>query len=102
MPLENTAILKILKAGFYTQFLCSYLYNLTDHRSFKQINVPCSCARPSLSENFRVLGKYKALEAMGAMEGTVQEGSIPTWMEVPFSQLFFKSTILQIFIWKYL
>ena len=27
---------------------------------------------------------------MGAMEGTEQEGSIPTWMEVPFSQLFFK------------
>ena len=42
-----------------------------------------------LSENFRVFCKYKANVAMGAMEGTVQEGSIPTWMEVVFVTIFF-------------
>ena len=37
-----------------------------------------------LSEKFRVLCKYKAKVAIGAIEGTVQEGSIPTRVEVVF------------------
>ena len=43
---------------------------------------------PFLSENFRVWCKYDAIEAMGAMYGTVQEGSIPTWMKSSSTQLF--------------
>ena len=42
-----------------------------------------------LSENSRVLCKYKAKVAMRAMEGTVQEGNTPTWMEVVFVTTFF-------------
>ena len=53
--------------------------------------------------NFRALCKYKANVAMGAMEGTVQEGSIPTWMEVVFVTTFFSQKFpkyfLQRFIW---
>ena len=59
----------------------------TDNSILKQTNIPCTCARTCLfflSENFRVLCKYKAKVAMRAMEGTVQEGIIPTWMEVIF------------------
>ena len=36
-----------------------------------------------------MLCKYKAEVAMGAMEGTVQEGSLPTWIEVFFATTFF-------------
>ena len=48
-----------------------------------------------LSENSRVLCKYKA--AMGAMEGTVQEGNIPTWMQVAFVKTFFSQQFLKYF-----
>ena len=37
-----------------------------------------------LSENFRVLCKYKAKMTIRALEGTIQEGSIPILMEVVF------------------
>ena len=36
----------------------------------------------------RVLRKYKDKVAMGVMEGTVQEGNIPTWMEGVFFTTF--------------
>ena len=42
-----------------------------------------------LSENSRVVCKYKAKVAMRAMEGTVQEGNTLTWMEVVFVATFF-------------
>ena len=55
-----------------------------------------------LSENFRVLCKYKAKVAMGAMEGTVQEGSIPTWMEVVFVTTFFSHKFLKYFLQRFI
>ena len=42
-----------------------------------------------LLENFRVLCKCEAKAAMGAIERTAQEGSIPTWMEDVFVTTFF-------------
>ena len=53
-----------------------------------------------LSDNFRVLCQYKANEAMGAMERTVQEGSIPTWMEVVFVTTFFSQKFPKYFFLK--
>ena len=52
-----------------------------------------------LSENFRVLYKYKAKVAMGATEGTVQEGTIPTWMKVVFIPTFLVK-VFQIYFFK--
>ena len=37
---------------------------------------------------------------MGAMEGTVQEGSIPTWMEVVFVTTFFSQKFPKYFFGK--
>ena len=67
------------------------LFISTDNSIIKQMNVSFSCARSCLflSENFRVSCKYKANVAMEAMEGTVQKGSIPTWMEVVFVTNFY-------------
>ena len=69
----------------------NFLFILTDNSILKQTSIPCSCARSCLflSDHFRALCKYKAKVAMGAMEGTVQEGSIPIWMEVVFFTKFF-------------
>ena len=53
-----------------------------------------------LSENFRVLRKYKAKVAMGTMERTVQEGSIPTYMEVVFVTTFFSQKFTKYFFGK--
>ena len=41
-----------------------------------------------ISENFRVLRKYEALGDMEIIQATVQEGSIPAWMEVAFVTTF--------------
>ena len=51
-----------------------------------------------LSENFRVLCKYKAKVAMGAIERTVQEGSILTWMEVVLFKTFFSQKFPKYFL----
>ena len=49
-----------------------------------------------------VLCKYKAKVAMGAMEGTVHEGSIPTWMEVALSQLFLVLSFPNFFLERFI
>ena len=78
------------------------LFISTDNSIIKQTNIPCSCARRCLflSENSRVLCKYKAKVAMRAMDGTVQEGSIPTWMEVVFVTTFFSRKFPEYFFGK--
>ena len=59
------------------------------------MNIPFLCPR-----SYRVLCKYKANVAMGAIEGTVQEGSIPTWIEVVFVTTFFSQKFPKYFCWK--
>ena len=64
------------------------LFISTDNSSLKKILTAPLQEQVFSSENFRVSRKYKAMAAKGAMEGTVQEGSTPTWMEVVFVTTF--------------
>ena len=47
-----------------------------------------------LSENFRELCNTRS------WRGTVQEGTIPTWLEVVFVTTFFRVEVSQILVWK--
>ena len=49
-----------------------------------------------------VLRKYEAVGAMETIEGNVQEGSIPGWMEVVFVTTFLGKNFLQIFLKRFI
>ena len=91
------------KAETRKETLCFVHLNRQEHFKTNKYSLLLCKKLSFLSENFRVLCKYKAKVAMGAMEGTVQEGCIPTWREVVFvttflSQMFPKYFIGQIYI----
>ena len=90
------------KAETRKETLCFVHLNRQEHFKTNKYSLLLSKKLSFLSENFRVLCKYKAKVAMGAMDGTVQEGSIPTWMEVVFVTSFKVKSFPNIFLERFL